>query len=208
MDNRGQVQDGNNRLNQPVDAQESTVMTSEKMPPMSQDRALELGRASVGQPNGFYKRSERLAQAALWQAEAISGEMGNSGVKFARNGAEVVSDGAESTREAEELRRGEAELARDEAELVNPEQFAGRQSEVQIEDGFTAERENAHPELGFVRKIEKRNQEQIATNTMAVADNIVAQKEYRPMDLIKLRDEMSARMRQSYPVPEGMGDVA
>lgn len=208
MDNRGQVQDGNNRLNQPVDAQESIVMASEKMPPMSQNRALELGRASVGQPSGFYKRSERLAQVALGQVEAISGEMGDPEAKFARNGAEVVSDGAESTREAEELRRGEAELARDEAELVNPEQFAGRQSEVQIEDGFTAEQENAHPELGFVRKIEKRSQEQIATNTMAVADSIVVQKEYRPIDLIKLRDEMSARMRQSYPVPEGMGDVA
>ncbi len=194
MDNRGQVQDGNNRLNQPVDAQESTVMASEKMPPMPQNRALELGRASVGQPSGFYKRSERLARAALGQAEAISGEMGNSGVEFARDRAEIA--------------RGEAEIVRDEAELTNPEQFAGRQSEVQIEDGFIAEQENAHPELGFVRKIEKRSQEQIAANTMAVADSIAAQKEYRPMDLIKLRDEMSARMRQSYPVPEGMGDVA
>lgn len=200
MDNRGQVQDGNNRLNQPVDVQESIVMASEKMPPMSQNRALELGRVSVGQPSGFYKRSERLAQAALEQFEAISGEMGAQR-RSAHNGVEFA-------REAEELRRGEAEIARDEAELTNPEQFAGRQSEVQIEDGFTAEQENAHPELGFVRKIEKRSQEQIAANTMAVADNIVAQKEYRPIDLIKLRDEMSARMRQSYPVPEGMGDVA
>lgn len=195
MDNRGQVQDGNNRFNQPVDAQEAMNVAPESLQPMSQNRAQELGKVSVGQTAGFYKRSERLAQAALEQA--------GTGIRQGETAEQIMAGSPEA-----ELVREETELARDEAELTNPEQFVGRQSEVQIEDGYKAEQENAHPELGFVQKIEKRSQEQIAANAMEVADNIVAHKEYRPMDLIKLRDEMSARMRQSYPVPEGMGDVA
>lgn len=103
---------------------------------------------------------------------------------------------------------GWAELARDEAELAHPEDFVGRETEVQIAEGFQAEVANAHPELKFVQRAAKLGQEGIARATMAMADEIVSKSEYQPLELLRLRDQASADMRRSFPVPERMGDVA
>lgn len=92
---------------------------------------------------------------------------------------------------------GEAtqEIAQDQAELEHPIEFVGDETPLQVDERLKAQQENSLNEIDPNRdsgaKRVRRSQEKVARAAMAEVDKMVHQRQFSPLDLVRLHWTMS-----------------
>ena len=182
-------------------------------------------RVSAKELTDEINRETDLALAAGAEEQGLTETMSQvrqmptvSHVQAERMGWKVLELGKENgsfgvVRDSENLQSlgGEVkqEILRDEDELLNPTDYVGVESELQVQERLADAKENLRneddPKRDFEAKIATSSQEKIAQSAIAEVDKIINHGHFSPFELQQAYRKIGNVMLESFEVPHPIG---